>query len=107
MRNPSSLGQKAMVARDPFLDLLIRGALTGRLRLRSTRWVPTSSIIVAGAHFALLLGSIISITRREAAVPADELARRIVGCQTAVPATRERNGDLPRTRLRGGFGCHF
>ena len=33
MRNPGTLGHKAVVARDPFLDLLIRGALTGRLLL--------------------------------------------------------------------------
>src|SRR5438093_1166114 len=32
-----------------------------------------------GSSFCLLPGSIISITRREAAVPADERARRIVG----------------------------
>jgi hypothetical protein len=29
MCNPGTLGHKAMLARNPFLDLLIRGALTG------------------------------------------------------------------------------
>ncbi|PYT31709.1 MAG: hypothetical protein DMG57_04500 [Acidobacteria bacterium] len=39
VRNPRSLGHKAVLPRVPFLDLLIRGALTGRLLLsRSARW---------------------------------------------------------------------
>jgi hypothetical protein len=33
MRNPGTLGHKAVVAQNPFLDLLIRGALTDRLLL--------------------------------------------------------------------------
>jgi len=42
-----------MLARDPFLDLLIRSALTGRLLLRSARRVSTSSIIVAAVHLSV------------------------------------------------------
>jgi len=60
-----------MLGLHPFLNRLIRGALTRRLLPRSTRWVATSSIIVAGVHF---VGArlIITTTRWAAAVPASE-----------------------------------
>ena len=60
-----------MLGLHPFLNRLIRGALTRRLLPRSTRWVATSPIIVAGVHF---VGArlIITITRCAAVVPASE-----------------------------------
>jgi len=53
MRNPGTLGHKAMLAGDPFLDLLVRGALTRGLLLgRSTLPAPVPSILIATLHFA-------------------------------------------------------
>jgi hypothetical protein len=39
-----------MLSRDPFLDFLIRAALTDWLMLTGMAWAFTSSIVVAGAH---------------------------------------------------------
>jgi hypothetical protein len=54
VQNPGAFGHEAMLSRDPFLDFLIRGALTGWLILAGMmRRAFTSSIVVADAHESL------------------------------------------------------
>jgi hypothetical protein len=51
VEKPRALGHETVLARDPFLDLLVRGALTGWLLLAEmARRALTSSIVMTGAH---------------------------------------------------------
>jgi len=56
VQKPRALGHETVLARDPFLDLLVGGALTGWLLLADTvRRALTSSIVIASGHAALRL----------------------------------------------------
>jgi hypothetical protein len=64
-RNPGALGHKAVLAHNPFLDFLVRGAWTKRLLLpRLTRVLPrltrapVSSFVVSTSHAGFGLPSI-------------------------------------------------
>jgi hypothetical protein len=52
VQKPCALGHEAVLARDPFLDLLIGGALTGRLLLAGmVQQAFPCSIVISSAHF--------------------------------------------------------
>src|SRR2546425_10937328 len=54
VQKPRALGHETVLARDPFLDFLIGGALAGWLMLGGRARRPiTSSIVITGAHSAL------------------------------------------------------
>lgn len=54
VQKPRTLGHETVLTRDPFLDLLVGGALTGWLLIAEMAWwALTSSIVIAGAHSAL------------------------------------------------------
>ena len=48
--NPSALGHKAVLARNPFLDFLVRGAWTKRFVLAGLTRAPMSSFLVSTIH---------------------------------------------------------
>ena len=48
--NPGALGHKAVLARNPFLDFLVRGAWTKRLLLAGLTRAPMSSFLVSITH---------------------------------------------------------
>ncbi len=53
VQKPRALGHEAVLARDPFLDFLVGGALMCCLLLAGmARRAVTSSIVIASAHFA-------------------------------------------------------
>jgi len=53
---PRALGHETVLARDPFLDLLVGGALTGWLLIAEmARRALTASIAIPGAHSAFRL----------------------------------------------------
>ena len=52
VRDPSALGNKAVLARDPFLDFLIRRTLAGG-SLVARRRATVSLIVIANAHLSL------------------------------------------------------
>ncbi len=49
-RNPGALGHKAVLAHNPFLDFLVRGAWTKRLMLARLTRAPMSSFLVSTTH---------------------------------------------------------
>jgi hypothetical protein len=49
-RNPGALGHKAVLARNPFLDFLVRGAWTQRFMLARLTRASTSSFLVSTTH---------------------------------------------------------
>jgi hypothetical protein len=54
VQKPRTLGHETVLARDPFLALLVGGALTGWLVIAEMAWRAfTSWIVIAGAHSAL------------------------------------------------------
>jgi len=53
VQKPRALGHEAVLARDPFLDFLIGGALGWLLLARVARGVLTFSIVITGAHSPL------------------------------------------------------
>ena len=56
VQNPRALGHETVLARDPFLDLLVGGALTGWLLIAEiARRALTSSIVIPSAHSAFRL----------------------------------------------------
>ena len=57
-RNPGALGHKAVLAHNPFLDFLVRGAWTKRLLLSRWTRAPVSSFVVSATHAGFGLPSI-------------------------------------------------
>jgi len=55
VQKPSALGHKAVLARDPFLDLLIRGAWMKRKMLAKVTRAPLSSFVVSTTHARTLI----------------------------------------------------
>ena len=49
-RDPGALGHKAVLAHNPFLDFLVRGAWTKRLLLSSWPRAPVPSFVVSTTH---------------------------------------------------------
>ena len=50
VQQPGALRHKAVLARDPFLDFLVRGAWTKRLMLAGLTRAPMSSFLVSITH---------------------------------------------------------
>src|SRR5216684_1501767 len=56
-RNPGALGHKAVLARNPFLDFLVRRARTQRFVLARLTRAPMSSFLVSTTHSWLWVAS--------------------------------------------------